>query len=786
MNIILHTFPKGLYRFFCITTFLFSIPLISISQPVFQWDRTYGGNGWEELQSIRPLPNGDIIMGGSTFSDISGDVSDAPCDSFQKGDFWLVRTDLYGNPLWNRRYGGNGLDRIWSVLPTRDGGFLLGGDSNSDASCLKSEAGRGGDDFWLIKTDSAGNPIWEKTYGSAGDDELHDLYELPDGSFFVLGFSDSLGGGDKTAPLHGSYDFWLLKLKPDGEKIWDHTYGGRGWEQAYVIEKTPEGDFLLGGFSTSHAHTGNKTDSLYGLNDFWVVKIDTSGKVLWDRTYGGASEDVLLDIERSNDGGYLLGGQSRSLDDGNKKSKNKGLRDYWVVKIDPEGNKLWDKSYGGPGYDDGFALHQNEDGNILVGGVSSSNAGADKSENCRGGNDFWLIFLDANGRLIWDLTFGGDNIDALTKIFPVADGGIILGGHSSSTVSGDKTQNNQGLNDFWLVKTACRLKLDLGNDTLVCKRTPVIIEARQPNCLDCKYYWSDGSEEPNRVLTPPVTKKYGLYITSKSGCELRDSIQINILDSPDEIFAQVNPPKCPGEYTGSIIVQSIEGGTPQFVYSLGGNYYDDRGAYYQLAPGNYTLHVEDANGCTLDSLIQLNEPAPLEVKIFGGGKFELGDSTTLVPVFSEAVDTFFWNFSNSLSCTNCLTPVAKPLETTTYLLTAFNESGCKIRENVVVAIEKKRPVFFPTAFSPNNDGDNDFYRFYGGKSVRHIHKFQIYDRWGELMFAADNWDPNEHQYSWDGFFRGGEMPVGAYVYFAEIEFIDGWKEFYEGSFSLIR
>lgn len=761
------------------------------AQPVFQWDQTFGGTDYEELHEIKPTYDGDIIYGGATQSPISGDVTGVPCftDSLNF-DFWLLKTDIYGNKIWDKRFGGSGIDRMWTVIQTSDGGYLLGGDSNSDASCDKTHNSIGGKfDMWIIKTDALGNKEWDMTYGTTGHDELQQLLELPDGSFFAFGHSDGLpgGAGNLTAENFGNLDLRLLKIASDGQLLWDKSYGGIGAEKGYKIIKA-SGDYLLGGFSTSVPDSGNKKSPLYGANDFWLVKVDGDGNIIWDNSYGGDTQDVLLNIERVN-GGFLLGGQSDSPLSGTKTVDPVGLRDYYLVKIDNDGQQIWDNVYGGNGYDDGFSMYVNEDEEILFGGVSNSDASGDKVDNSQGGNDFWLLFLEPDGEIIWQLSYGGGRNDALTSIFPVSDGGVMLGGHSASNASGDKTHDNVGdneKNDVWIIKTACKLELDLGPDTTICEGERIFLDVQQPNCNDCRYRWGDGDRTTVRIVEPPVTREYDIRISSRSGCEIRDTILVEVFNAPKEFFANITPPKCPGENTGSIRIEAIEGGTEPYYYSFNGGVFNELNHYFGLNSGDYFIELTDANECVMDTLIILPEPTDIDIFIDGSGEIQLGDSSLLVPIFTEPVDSFHWVAQPTLSCTDCLTPFAKPLETTTYALNFFNNNGCKFTESATVAVRKDRPVYFPSAFSPNNDGYNDHYGLFLGPGIKRVVNFSIYGRWGELLYEVKDHRPGDYLQGWNGYHRGKLMAPGAYVYFCEIEWEDDWRERVEGSFNLIR
>ena len=767
-------------------------------QPEIIWDKTFGGSDWEELHSIRPFNNdNNIIIGGNTRSRIDGSVTQEMCgDTLNpKYDFWLMKTDIYGNKIWDKRYGGSDTDLMWTAIPTMDGGFLCGGFSLSNNSCDKQEdniGGSGAADWWIVKTDSSGDPIWQRSYGTEGWEELRELVELPDGTFLGLGWGRSGLSGTFTADVagnNGTADMRLAKFTAEGDILWDSTYGGTNEELGLKLLVTPQGDIIIGGQSSSERNTGNKTDTLHALqnnNDIWILKLEPNGKIIWDRTFGGENNDVLRDIEVLPSGDFLIAGQTKSGITGNKSSPNKGESDYWLIGIDKDGNKTLDQSYGGTELDDAYALYVNDDGEILIGGVSQSGNTGDKDDAPEGGNDFWVLFLEPDGEKIWDVSFGGTDHDSMFDIFPVSDGGVIWGGHSASNKSGDKSDDNFGKNDWWIIKTTCKLELDLGPDTTICEGTKVLLDATQLNCNDCRYRWSDNDREPIKEFGEPVTRTIDLHILSRSGCEIRDTITVNVNEAPKEVFAGITPPRCPGENTGAIQIVGVDGGTEPYYYSFNQGPYQSFPDFFNLGEGEYTLDILDINECKMDSIISLKEPPEINIVIDGGGTIDLGEQTTLIPLFSEQVDSFYWKAAPTLSCHDCLTPIASPLETTTYTITAFDEKRCQYIASTVVALNKERPIYFPTGFSPNNDGENDLYQFYVGAGVSKVSVFRIYDRWGELLYEVKDFIPGEYLSGWDGKQSNKDMPNGPYVYYCDVEFIDGWKEQIKGHFTLVR
>ena len=232
---------------------------------------------------------------------------------------------------------------------------------------------------------------------------------------------------------------------------WQKGFGGSGSDEASVVRQTADGGYIIGG-SSSSATNGNKLTGSYSGYDYWVVKVDRDGNRQWEADFGGMSDDQLYDIEVSSDGGYLLGGYSRSCLAGNKTAACRGGYDFWVVKLDQNGNWQWDQTYGGLGTDWLTSLRQTSDGGYVLAGLSDSVVSTNKNGTAFGFQDYWLVKTDASGNRQWDATFGGTNVDVPNCVRQTSDGGFIIAGSSSSGISGNKTSAWYGGFDYWLVK----------------------------------------------------------------------------------------------------------------------------------------------------------------------------------------------------------------------------------------------------------------------------------------------------------------------------------------------
>ena len=230
---------------------------------------------------------------------------------------------------------------------------------------------------------------------------------------------------------------------------WDRDFGGNIWEDLHAIEETVDGGYILAGFSSSSAN-GDVTEPTRGSGDFWVVKTDDQGLMQWNRRLGGIGMEQAWAVKQTTDGGYLIGGWSDSDISGEKTSNSRGYLDYWVVRIDASGNYMWDQTYGGDSTEFLYDLEITSDGGFIVGGMSHSGIGGEKTQANWGNTDIWIVKADANGVLEWERSYGGNDEERLNEIVIDADGNFLIGGGTRSDISGDITQPNYGVKDFWL------------------------------------------------------------------------------------------------------------------------------------------------------------------------------------------------------------------------------------------------------------------------------------------------------------------------------------------------
>jgi gliding motility-associated-like protein len=249
---------------------------------------------------------------------------------------------------------------------------------------------------------------------------------------------------------------------------------------------------------------------------------------------------------------------------------------------------------------------------------------------------------------------------------------------------------------------------------------------------------------------------------------------------------QIIPESCQNEEDGSIIIDTVVGGQPPYLFSLNSDPFVFNTQYQNLNPGVYNLIVQDADGC--ETFLELNVPAATSLMLDIGQDEEiyLGDSVQLSVFSNLIIDSIIWDYDESLNCLDCLDPIVSPIDETEYSVTLIDINGCEISDQIVIFVDKTQKVFIPNGFSPDGDGANDYFMIYAGSDVRSIRNFRIFDRWGANLFSRSNFNPNDPQYGWDGIYNGEVVVSGVYIYYAEIEFVDGRVEVMSGDITVIK
>ncbi|KIA82461.1 T9SS type A sorting domain-containing protein [Flavobacterium sp. AED] len=375
------------------------------------WQKSLGGSGFDLLQSIKNTKDGGFILAGT---------SNSPND-FQKKDsckgvtdFWIVKLDAKGEEQWQKTIGGSGQDELMTAFQTSDGGYILGGSSSSNPSIKKnnpndkssldakpdlygkSEKSCGNMDYWIVKLDKEGVVQWQKTYGGEYTDLLRSMEQTKDGGYILGGYSNSPQSGDKTDANIGIGDYWIVKIDDKGAIEWQRTYGGDGDNELYVIHQTEDGGYLAGGNSNSTSPLTAMGGMVSSGTDYWVLKMDDKGAIVWSETYDFGKVDILTSLVENKDHTFLIGGYAQSENTNFQtkfvKTDKEGINDYIALKINEKGEILWSKTVGSSGEDILRKLIETRDGGYLLTGTSNAKSSGDKN-SAIGSNDFWVVKL---------------------------------------------------------------------------------------------------------------------------------------------------------------------------------------------------------------------------------------------------------------------------------------------------------------------------------------------------------------------------------------------------------
>ncbi len=604
----------------CLSFCLFFSTVVVAQAPVKQWDVTLGGTGNDILYHTFQTTDGGYIVCGVSTTSASGDVTDS---SKGGADYWIIKLDSSGVKEWDNLLGGSGNESASKIIQTADGGYLVGGWSMSGISGDKSQNNRGGYDYWIVKLNYAGVKQWDARYGGDQDDQMLDMVTTSDGGYLLGGRSYSAISGDRTESNQGSADYWLVKVNSLGVKQWDKRFGGNLEDYLSSLIKTNDGGYLLGGSSLSIL-SGDKTKNKVGSsgNDYWVVKINSSGVKQWDVVFGGTGNDALSAMKNSSDGGFILGGQSNSIISGNKTQNSKGSDDYWIVKISSTGSFQWDATLGGTLNDNLYSIEQTIDGGYVLGGSSSSDSTGDRNITSRGSADYWIVKLNSVGMKQWDNAFGGNNDDNLKTVMPTSDGGYIIGGYSTSGISGEKSQVAKGIYDFWLVKAGSYITPAIYTGSLgpqfCCPGKSLIVP-----------YTTAGVFNPGNVFTAQLSDSLGNFtipinigtITNTLSGNIQAIIpktanagsayRIRVVSSNPMVIGSLNnynlsieKPATPTFTISGVVLTSSTAHTYQWNYNDTAITGANAQTYAVTKDGNYSVSIADINGCWATSTTQ--------------------------------------------------------------------------------------------------------------------------------------------------------------------------------------
>lgn len=470
--------------------------------PAILWQKLLGGSMGEEARFLQLTPDGGCVFTGYARS-ANGDVTVNKGDD----DLWVVKLDENGSIQWQQTYGGTGQEWGRHIQLTTDGGYILAGHNTTANENGDVHGNKGGFDFWILKLSNSGQLEWQQSLGGSSLDLAYRIQQTADGNYVVFGGTKSIDG-NVTGKSTSDADYWLVKLDPVGNILWEKTIGGIGHEEGSSIELTDDGGFILSGFTDSN--NGDVTGN-HGDFDAHLVKTDNDGNIQWSRCYGGMYNDAARDARQTADGGYIMAGYTNS-DDGDV-SGNHGGQDAWVVKLNADGLIQWQKALGGTSLEYAYYIEQARDkSGYLVTGHNGSDNG-DVSDN-HGLYDCWAVKLDPDGYLLWQKSLGGSEQDYGRAITQTYTGDYLISGYASS-IDGDVTgkHGGPGSKDAWIIKL-------------------------QGTCLLQPYYldsdgdsYGDAAVSTNCCMPPPE------FVSNSSDC---NDDNTNIHPDADELFNEID------------------------------------------------------------------------------------------------------------------------------------------------------------------------------------------------------------------------------------------------------
>jgi hypothetical protein len=407
--------------------------ILGLSAQEVLWQKDIKSSTQDFLSQVTTTIDQQYLITGSSIQS-NPSISSGTSNQKQNNgyDFHAIKLNQQGEEVWEKYISGNNHDYLSATVSTQDGGFLISGTTFSSKGLDKKEDSKGGSDIWLVRLNEFGDELWQKTLGSASDEEARSVIQTTDLGFFVA------GNVQNSAKGYGSKDVLIVKLDKDGKELSQLILGGKGLDEVEKMIPTKDGGVLLGIYSRSATGGSKKTEN-FGEGDYWVIKLDKTGKTEWEKNFGGKADDHLRTLALTASG-YLIGGESRSERSGNKTAGIEEGTDLWLISLNERGEELWQKSYNFGNRDilmgtsviqsqDSRAKNQDVTKGILLGGYTQAEGRIEADDET-----FWMLYLDQDGNEQWRKHVKGESRkkeERLSDIKLNRDGSIILAGTSA-------------------------------------------------------------------------------------------------------------------------------------------------------------------------------------------------------------------------------------------------------------------------------------------------------------------------------------------------------------------
>ncbi len=419
--------------------------------PNIEWQKCLGGSRTED-----GVPSGSIIQtfdGGYAIAGYTGSNDGDVSGNHNSDDAWIVKLNSSGVIEWQKCFGGTGTDVARAIIQTSDKGYAFVGYTNSKNDGDVSGFHGGNNDVWVVKLDSTGSLQWQKCLGGTVDEAAQSIIETVDGGYAIVGQTNS-NDGDFAGKNHGGNgDAFVVKIDGLGKIEWTNCYGGSGYDVASSIIQNSDEGYTVAGFSLSNhegfVNHGFSDAYIFRIDSLGVI-METSHNSPWQKLLGGTGFDYAYSILHTLEGGYLFVGSTDS-NNGDVKG-NHGQIDFWLVKLDSDGSIIWQKCFGGLNGDNASSIIKTDEGGYLLEGTTYSNDGDVSGNHGRlpDSSDVWLIKITSSGELEWQKCLGGSKGDEGLAIVQTKDNGYALCARTESN-NGD-VSGNHGDIDIWVVK----------------------------------------------------------------------------------------------------------------------------------------------------------------------------------------------------------------------------------------------------------------------------------------------------------------------------------------------
>lgn len=672
-------------------------------------------------------------------------------------------------PQWKKSFGGTDFESAQKIRATADGGYIVTGVTFSTDGNITNN--KGICDAWLVKLNANGNIAWQRTYGGSNDDGAYDVQQTIDGGYIIAGYTKSNDGD--VSGFRGATDCWIIKTDAIGNIQWQRCMGGTEMEVATAIRQTPDGGYAFIGYTFSG--NGDVTQHRDNTNrqDYWLVKLDAAGNKVWDKCYGGPDHDFPNDLTVTADGGFAVTGYT--LQNGLDVTGHKGKRDIWIIRTSNTGTLLWQRSVGGTEYDVAHSIATTPNGFIIAGQTSSSDG---YMPHNKGQVDALLLQLANDGTVQWVKTYGGSSLDVFRQVVVTTDGYIAIGSAESND---QDVQGAKGSSDFWLVKTTFTGNIEwtknFGGSSIddalaVSLKGEDIAFAGTSFSTDHDVLDGIGGGDW-WIGTAKIQKQLPVIVTQPADT-------LSLCKGSMATFTIIANNTTSYQWQAKINNTwiNINDGVDYFgtvtntlqVLSVG-----NAAILFRCRVSNFNGSVESSVGMlNVNSVPVVTTKQSLINTCTNTSVIITADVISTIPVnyqWQSSINNTSWQNVSSGNNASLQLITANVEEVKWYRLTASNACGSAITNSTKLVTVNCN---IPNAFSPNGDNVNDTWKI----SMPSVFKVQLFDRYGATVYNGQH----TGSFAWNGAINNKPLPVGVYYYLVNAE---GYKPF-AGSVSLLR